>query len=195
MYPLKSEIMHARRTSADGWHPGPWILGWPCSAHAPSQANPKGHVLIISPELPRHLDPAPWSAHCGRQPGDRQASEHTPETSKVIASIVSKLFLKSRWRWCRAAPRSVHLTTLPFQHICFTGGTNIGKKVMKAAADNLTSVTLELGGKAQPSRRIRAPRRCHTSNGLGQMPQQWPGLSPRITPSSKPPWPTASSPQ
>lgn len=43
---------------------------------------------------------------------------------------------------------SAFLTFLPFQHICFTGGTNIGKKVMKAAADNLASVTLELGGKS-----------------------------------------------
>ena len=46
------------------------------------------------------------------------------------------------------AEESAFLTSLPFQHICFTGGTGIGRKVMLAAANNLTSVTLELGGKS-----------------------------------------------
>ena len=46
------------------------------------------------------------------------------------------------------AEESAFLTRLPFQHICFTGGTGIGRKVMHAAADNLASVTLELGGKS-----------------------------------------------
>ncbi len=40
------------------------------------------------------------------------------------------------------------LTTLPFDHIFFTGSPAIGKRVMAAAAENLTSVTLELGGKS-----------------------------------------------
>src|SRR5204863_695653 len=43
---------------------------------------------------------------------------------------------------------SQHLLKLPFDHIFFTGSPAIGKIVMKAAAENLTSVTLELGGKS-----------------------------------------------
>ena len=39
-------------------------------------------------------------------------------------------------------------TTLPFNHIVFTGSPTIGKVVMRAAAENLTPVTLELGGKS-----------------------------------------------
>ena len=40
------------------------------------------------------------------------------------------------------------LLTLPFDHIFYTGGPEIGKVVMRAAAEHLTSVTLELGGKS-----------------------------------------------
>ena len=46
------------------------------------------------------------------------------------------------------AEASTHLLNLPFDHIFFTGSPSIGKIVMKAAASNLTSVTLELGGKS-----------------------------------------------
>ncbi|MCV5640057.1 aldehyde dehydrogenase family protein, partial [Escherichia coli] len=37
---------------------------------------------------------------------------------------------------------------LPFDHLLFTGSTNVGRAVAKAAAENLTPVTLELGGKS-----------------------------------------------
>ena len=38
--------------------------------------------------------------------------------------------------------------SLPFDHLLFTGSTSVGKQVMHAAAENLTPVTLELGGKS-----------------------------------------------
>lgn len=37
----------------------------------------------------------------------------------------------------------------PFDHLVFTGSTNVGRRVMKAAADHLVPVTLELGGRSQ----------------------------------------------
>jgi aldehyde dehydrogenase (NAD+) len=43
---------------------------------------------------------------------------------------------------------AAHLTSLPFDHIFFTGGASTGKKVMRSAAEHLTSLTLELGGKS-----------------------------------------------
>ena len=43
---------------------------------------------------------------------------------------------------------AAHLTTLPFDHIFFTGGTVTGRKVIRAAAEHLTPLTLELGGKS-----------------------------------------------
>ncbi|NOX17138.1 MAG: aldehyde dehydrogenase family protein, partial [Chlorobi bacterium] len=76
-------------------------------------------------------------------------SEYTPNTLSVLEKIISEIFEP-----CEAAVVSggadtgQYLTSLPFDHIFFTGGTEIGKKVMKAAAENLTSVTLELGGKS-----------------------------------------------
>ena len=115
------------------------------------QANPKGHVLIISPwNFPVILTMRPLVSALAA--GNRvivKPSEHTPETSKVIASIVSRALPEEHVTVAQGGPKvSAFLTSLPFQHICFTGGTNIGKKVMKAAADNLASVTLELGGKS-----------------------------------------------
>ena len=41
-------------------------------------------------------------------------------------------------------------TALPFDHLCFTGSTPVGRIVAQAAAQNLTPVTLELGGNRQP---------------------------------------------
>ena len=38
------------------------------------------------------------------------------------------------------------LNSLPFSHIIFTGSSNIGKEIMKNASNNLTKITLELGG-------------------------------------------------
>lgn len=115
------------------------------------QANPKGHVLIISPwNFPVILTLRPLVSALAA--GNRvivKPSEHTPETSKVLASIVSDALPEEHVAVVQGGPEvSAFLTSLPFQHICFTGGTNIGKKVMKAAADNLASVTLELGGKS-----------------------------------------------
>ena len=67
----------------------------------------------------------------------------------MIASIVETAFEPEMASVILGGPEiSQSLTSLPFQHICFTGGTNIGRKVMKAAAEHLASVTLELGGKS-----------------------------------------------
>ena len=115
------------------------------------QANPKGHMLIISPwNFPVILTLRPLVSALAA--GNRvivKPSEHTPETSKVLAAIVSRALPEEHVAVVQGGPEvSAFLTFLPFQHICFTGGTNIGKKVMKAAADNLASVTLELGGKS-----------------------------------------------
>lgn len=152
IFPLKAEIKHARR-HVRGWmapkpaHTSLAMLGTRAYVHP----EPKGHVLIISPwNFPVILTLRPLVSALAA--GNRvmiKPSEHTPETSKVIQSIVHKALPQEVATVVLGGPEvSAHLTSLPFQHICFTGGTNIGKKVMKAAADNLASVTLELGGKS-----------------------------------------------
>ena len=152
IYPLKAEIMHARKHLRGWMAPKPAstslaMLG--TSSHV--LPEPKGQVLIIAPwNFPVILTLRPLVSAIAA--GNRvmlKPSEHTPETSKVIASIVETAFTPEEAYVVLGGPEvSQALTSLPFQHVCFTGGTNIGRKVMKAAAQHLASVTLELGGKS-----------------------------------------------
>lgn len=152
IYPLKAEIMHARRHLRGWMAPKPMstslaLLG--TASHV--LPEPKGQTLIIAPwNFPVILTLRPFVSAIAA--GNRvmlKPSEHTPATSKVIASIVETAFEPEMASVILGGPEiSQSLTSLPFQHICFTGGTNIGRKVMKAAAKHLASVTLELGGKS-----------------------------------------------
>lgn len=152
IYPVKAEIAHARK-HLRGWmapKPTPTPLAM-LGTQSRVMPEPKGQVLVISPwNFPVILTLRPLVSALAA--GNRvilKPSEHTPETSKVLASIVEKAVPSDVATVVLGGPEvSAYLTALPFQHICFTGGTNIGKKVMKAAAENLTSVTLELGGKS-----------------------------------------------
>lgn len=74
-------------------------------------------------------------------------SEHARESSKVMAKIVSQL--DQRYYRCieGGIETGKYLNKLKFDLIVFTGGTNIGKFVLKDAAENLVPVVLELGGK------------------------------------------------
>ncbi|MCF8262305.1 MAG: aldehyde dehydrogenase family protein [Melioribacteraceae bacterium] len=113
--------------------------------------EPKGTVLIISPwNFPFLLAMDPLIAAVAA--GNNficKPSEHTPNASKIIKEIVGAVFEKSEGVVIEGdGAVSQKLTQLPFDHIFFTGGTGIGKKVMSAASQNLTSVTLELGGKS-----------------------------------------------
>ncbi len=152
IYPVKAEIAHARK-HLRGWiapKPTPTPLAM-LGTRSLVQPEPKGQLLIISPwNFPVILTLRPLVSALAA--GNRvilKPSEHTPETSKVLASIVEQAVPADVATVVLGGPEvSAKLTSLPFQHICFTGGTNIGKKVMKAAAENLASVTLELGGKS-----------------------------------------------
>lgn len=78
-----------------------------------------------------------------------KGSEHTPNTNKIIAKILSSCF-ETDYVCFIEGDRNVSekLVGLPFDLIFFTGSTAVGKKVMAAAAENLTPVILELGGKS-----------------------------------------------
>ena len=72
-----------------------------------------------------------------------------PATAKVAASIISDAFDESEVALFEGdVSVATALLELPFNHIFFTGSTRVGKIVMAAAAKNLASVTLELGGKS-----------------------------------------------
>ncbi|MEJ2903993.1 aldehyde dehydrogenase family protein [Pedobacter panaciterrae] len=113
--------------------------------------EPKGVCLIISPwNYPFQLLMAPLiSAIAAGNCAILKPSELSPATSSVIARIIAECF-EEQEICCFEGDASVStaLLELPFDHIFFTGSTAIGKVVMEAAAKNLTSVTLELGGKS-----------------------------------------------
>ncbi len=76
-------------------------------------------------------------------------SEFTPETAKLMQELFAKYFDETEIAFAIGGPEvGGAFSSLPLDHIIFTGGTGVGKMVMKAAAENLTPVTLELGGKS-----------------------------------------------
>lgn len=110
----------------------------------------KGVVLIISPwNFPFNLTLGPViSAIAAGNCVVLKPSEYTPASNAVLRKIIESVFSKKHICMIEGGREtSEYLTQLPFDHIFFTGSPTIGKKVMAAAATNLCSVTLELGGK------------------------------------------------
>ena len=113
--------------------------------------EPKGVCLIISPwNYPLNLTFSPLvSAIAAGNTVIIKPSELTPNSSKVMATIINHLFDESEVALIEGeAEVAKELLKLPFNHIFFTGSPAVGKLVMEAASKNLTSVTLELGGKS-----------------------------------------------
>jgi aldehyde dehydrogenase (NAD+) len=111
----------------------------------------KGVVLIISPwNFPINLTFNPLiSAIAAGNCVIVKPSEDVPNTVKVISKIIKECFEEREVALIEGGvEESKALLKLPFHHIFFTGSPNIGKIVMKQAAEHLTSVTLELGGKS-----------------------------------------------
>lgn len=119
------------------------------SAHI--RFEPKGVCLVISPwNYPFNLSLKPLvQAIAAGNTVMLKPSEMTPHTSALIKKMLSELFDANEVAVFEGdATVSQLLLNQPFNHIFFTGSPNVGKIVMSAAAKNLTSVTLELGGKS-----------------------------------------------
>lgn len=115
------------------------------------QYQSKGVCLIISPwNFPVNLTFGPLvSAIAAGNTVILKPSEHTPHTSKLMEVIVKSVFKEEEVALVLGGVEvSAALLELPFHHIFFTGSPKVGKIVMKAASENLSSVTLELGGKS-----------------------------------------------
>ena len=113
--------------------------------------EPLGVVLIISPwNYPFHLAMGPLvSAIAAGNCAIIKPSEIAPCTSGLIAQLVSQTFPEQYVTAIEGdASTSQALLAEPFDHIFFTGSPKIGKIVMRSAAEHLTPVTLELGGKS-----------------------------------------------
>jgi coniferyl-aldehyde dehydrogenase len=123
------------------------LLG--CRAHI--EYVPKGVMGIISPwNFPVFLAFLPLSGALAA--GNRaiiKPSEHTPATAELIAEVIGRAFDETEVAVCVGGPEvGKAFSELALDHLLFTGGTAIGRHVMRAAADHLVPLTLELGGKS-----------------------------------------------
>ena len=152
LFPLYDQIRHARR-HLKAWMRRRRVLGsWflqPSSAFY--QYQPLGVVGVIGAwnyplllTLGPLVDALAAGNHVMLKP-----SEATPRAADIIASIISASFPADYVACVTGGPEvASDFSALPFDHLIFTGSTRVGKMVMAAAAQNLTPVTLELGGKS-----------------------------------------------
>lgn len=152
LYPVIGEIKDALRHLPRWMKPRkvPTPIGLLGSAGT-LRYEPRGVVLIISPwNYPIYLTLGPLvSAIAAGNCAILKPSEFTPNTTAFLRKLLAGLFPEEEVALVEGAAEAAQaLLALPFDHIFFTGSPAVGKVVMKAAAEHLASVTLELGGKS-----------------------------------------------
>lgn len=115
------------------------------------QYQPLGVVGCISPwNFPVQLTFAPLAGIFAA--GNRtmiKPSEFTPATSELMAQMFKEAYSEEEVAVFTGGPEvGGAFSSLPFDHLLFTGATSIAKHVMRAASENLVPLTLELGGKS-----------------------------------------------
>lgn len=120
-------------------------------ARARVEYQPKGVVGVIVPwNFPVQLAIAPISGALAA--GDRvmvKSSEYTPTVAALFEQVAPAYFSDDEVAFFSGGPEvGQAFAALAFDHLIFTGATGIGRHILHAAADNLTPVTLELGGKS-----------------------------------------------
>jgi coniferyl-aldehyde dehydrogenase len=152
VFPSLGEIKVALRKGRKWMQPRPaGVSLWFLPARAHIQPRPLGVVGIIVPwNYPLYLAVGPLVA--ALVAGNRaivKMSEYTPAFSALFQQLVANTFRPDEVTVITGGPDlAAHFTRLPFNHLLFTGSTVVGRKVMGAAAENLTPITLELGGKS-----------------------------------------------
>lgn len=145
-------IKHCRAHLHEWMEVEPRPISW---LFAPARGElvpqPLGVIGIISPwNYPVTLAITPLATAIAA--GNRamiKPSELTPKTGEMMAKIVKECFAEDEVMVVTGgADVGATFSALPFDHLLFTGSTRVGKIVMKAAAENLVPVTLELGGKS-----------------------------------------------
>lgn len=145
---LKSALRHGRRWMAPRRAPvGKWFL----PARAEIRPRPLGVVGVVVPwNYPLYLAVGPLAAALAA--GNRalvKMPEATPGFSALFARLVREAFAPEELAVVNGGPDlAAAFSALPFDHLLFTGSTAVGRRVMAAAAEHLTPVTLELGGKS-----------------------------------------------
>ncbi len=146
------EIDHLRKHLRGWMRPKRASVGWqlwPASAQIRHEAV--GVVGVMSPwNYPVNLALVPLATAIAA--GNHvfvKPSEHTPQTSAWLQRLLADVFPADRVAVALGgAELGAAFSALPFDHLVFTGSTAVGRKVMAAAAPNLTPLTLELGGKS-----------------------------------------------
>ena len=128
----------------------PAILGL-LGAKLRVEYQPLGTVGVISPwNFPVTLTFGPLGSIFAA--GNRamiKPSEFTPKTSELMKTMFEEAFTEEEVAVFTGGPDlGEAFSSLPFDHLLFTGATSIAKHVMRAASENLVPVTLELGGKS-----------------------------------------------
>lgn len=121
------------------------------SGKAYVEHQPKGVIGVMAPwNYPISLTLIPLATALAA--GNRamlKPSELTPRTSDVLKKLLAETFHPDEVAVVLGGPEvGAAFSGLPFDHLLFTGSTQVGRKVMKAASDHLVPVTLELGGKS-----------------------------------------------
>jgi len=129
---------------------GPFPLNL-LGAKARVEYQPLGVIGVISPwNFPVNLTFAPLAGILAA--GNRcmiKPSEFTPATSAAMAEALAAEFDQEEICVVQGGPEvGAEFTQLAFDHMLFTGATSVARHVMRAAAENLVPVTLELGGKS-----------------------------------------------
>ena len=120
-------------------------------ARAWVEFQPKGVIGVIAPwNFPVNLVMGPIAGAFAA--GNRvmvKTSEFTPVVAALFEEVVGDYFDATELAFVSGGPEvGKAFAELPFDHLLFTGATGIGRHILHAAADNLTPVTLELGGKS-----------------------------------------------
>ena len=152
VYAMTTELKHAISNVSYWMNPksvGVPLTQWGSSSTIHYEA--KGVVLIVSPwNFAFNLTFGPLaSAIAAGNCVMIKPSENTPHAAALMKKMLAEVFPENEVALFEGdADVAQFVTKLPFNHIFFTGSPGLGKKVMKAAAENLCSVTLELGGKS-----------------------------------------------
>ncbi|CAA0118922.1 Coniferyl aldehyde dehydrogenase [BD1-7 clade bacterium] len=147
---IKHTKKHLKKWMKDEKRNSPFPLGL-LGARSKIQYQPKGVIGNITTwNFPVGVACTPLAGILAA--GNRcmvKLTEVTPATSELLKTLFTKYFDETEVIGITGGPEvGAAFSSLPLDHIIFTGATSIGRHILRGAADNLTPVTLELGGKS-----------------------------------------------